>query len=146
NLPMNQLAALGPLLGSFASNNAAAGMQGTLPVSVPGSFSTWPQPVSQSVLPQPTNQQAIANPNADERRSGRYSPPSRDAGYRRGRSRSRSPGFDRRDSPPAFRRRSPTYDDYGNENTGRTGSRDPDGTHNGRGGRARGGRRNSPDH
>lgn len=144
NLPVNQLTALGPLLGSLATNPIAGGLPGTLPASVPGSFSTWPQSVSQSSLPQPSNQQNVLNV-PDERRSDRYTPPSREAAYRRGRSRSRSPGYGRRDSPPAFRRRSPTYDDYGNDNNGRAESRDMDNIHNARS-RARGGRRSSPDH
>ncbi|KAF8468435.1 hypothetical protein BDZ91DRAFT_762407 [Kalaharituber pfeilii] len=133
NLPVTQLApALGPLLSGLT--------QGAAP--------TWQQPIAQQPQQQQQQQPAPADNRFDDRSSrdrGRYSPPR--SPYRR-RSRSRSPpGYNRRESPPAFRRRSPTYDDYGNETTQRSGSRDPEFSHGNRGGRSRGGhgRRGSPD-
>ena len=133
NLPMNQLGpALGPLLG-------LASAQG-------GGMPAWQQQMSQQPQQQqPSAQQDNRFDDRNARERGRYSPPSRSP-YRR-RSRSRSPGYIRRESPLPFRRRSPTYDDYGNESFPRGSSREPETSHSSRGGRARGthARRGSPD-
>jgi len=130
NLPVAQLApALGPLLGGLAQGQAG------LPA--------WQQQMSQQPQQQPSQTENRFD-DRNPRERGRYSPGPRSP-YRR-RSRSRSPGYNRRESPPAFRRRSPTYDDYGNENPPRAGSRDPEFAHGGRGrGRGGHGRRGSPD-
>ncbi|KAI5800331.1 hypothetical protein DFH27DRAFT_78332 [Peziza echinospora] len=128
NLPMSQLGpALGPLLGSLN----------------PAAMPAWQQQVPPQMPPTPVDNRF--NEDRGSRERGRYSPQPRSP-YRR-RSRSRSPGFQRRESPPAFRRRSPTYDDYGNEKPQRSGSRDTEHNLNNKGGRNRHGRRGggSPD-